>query len=144
MNSRFVARALAVALLAVGVIAVGAIAYQAGLSDGAASAAGGAQVVRYVGHWGAPWFGAGWGLLGLIFPLLFLFLIFGLIRAAFWGGPRGRRYWGYGPRSWGYGPRPDLEEWHRHLHEAPPEPGRWPDQGAGGTGNPGAPGTPPR
>ena len=141
MNARFMARLLAVVLAAVGVVAVGAVAYQLGLSDGAASATGGAQVVRYVGPWGAPSFGAAWGIFGLIFPLFFLFLFIGLIRAALWGGSR-RDRWGYGPRPWGYGPRPDIEEWHRHLHEAADDRRRWPDDPAMGSGAPGAPGTP--
>lgn len=49
--------------------------------------------------------------LAFLFPLLFVFLIFGLAAAAFGrhrsGGGNGMR-WG-GPRMW--------DEWHRELHE---------------------------
>jgi hypothetical protein len=45
---------------------------------------------------------------GLLFPLLFIFLIVGAARAAFGGGHGGHR-WGNGPRM--------FEEWHRKEHE---------------------------
>ncbi len=131
MNGRNVARALAVVLVAVGAVALGAIIYQAGVADGAASAAAGGQAVHYVGHWG-PWFGFGWGFFGLLFPLLFVFILFGLIRAAFWGG---RPY-----RRWRYGPPPDVEEWHRRMHDRGQAPRDWTDRSNG----PGDAGTAPR
>ena len=57
-----------------------------------------------------PFYG-GFGFFGFLFPILFIFLIFGLLRSAFWG-------WGgrYGTR---YGGRERLEELHRELHERP-------------------------
>lgn len=102
---------------------IGVSIYNAGVSAGLAQAgtvAGGA-VAPYVYGWGFhPGF-LGFGFLGLLFPILFLFLIFGLIRAAMFGGRRG---WGHG---WHAGAGPDawrsereryLSDLHRRLHEA--------------------------
>jgi hypothetical protein len=89
---------------------VAAVAYQAGIAAGAATAAGGAAAVTAYPYLWHPGF-FGFGFFGFLFPLLFLFLIFGLARAAF-GGPRW--YGGYGYR--GGGPRM-FDEWHREMHE---------------------------
>ncbi len=93
-------------------IGIGAIGYNAGLAQGLADS--GRAVVPF---YGAP-FGFGFGFLGLLFPLLFLFLFFGLARALFWRGPwKGGA--GYGPHQWGDRERM-LEDWHRRAHgEAP-------------------------
>ncbi|HEX7949362.1 MAG TPA: hypothetical protein VF494_03355 [Candidatus Limnocylindrales bacterium] len=93
---------------------IGVSIYNAGVSAGLAQAgavAGGA-VAPYVYGWGFhPGF-LGFGFLGLIFPILFLFLVFGLIRAAMFGGRRG----------WGHDWQPDRERYladlHRRMHEA--------------------------
>lgn len=98
-------RVLAVTVLA---LAVGLVAYQIGLSQGLATTlpvVGGAPAAYYYPHWGY-----GFGFFGFLFPLLFLFLIFGAMRAAFGGGHRG-----YGSRGWGNG-RERIEELHRELH----------------------------
>lgn len=110
-------RSVAIGILAViAALVIGAIAYQAGVSQGLVSSGQVGTVVdgRYAYHPG----GFGWGffpLFGLLFPLLFIFLIFGLVRAAF-GGPR----WGNG------GPWMDrrtmAEEWHRQMHRSSGEP----------------------
>jgi hypothetical protein len=84
---------------------VGVGAYQLGLAHGAAVTGTAAAPAVYY-----PFF---WGGFGFIFPLLFLFLIFGLARAAFWGG-RGYGGWGRGPNG-GDGPS-RLEEWHKRAH----------------------------
>ena len=97
-----------------GAIAAGA--YEAGLAQstaqlvipaaGAAPAAG-APIVAYYGH---P-YGWGFGFFGLLFPLLGLFLFFGLMRALVGGG----RGWGH--REWhGDGVPGRFEEWHRRAH----------------------------
>lgn len=125
-----------VTLLFVGLlIGIGAGIYQAGIAQGIVDAGrfpAGANVpvVGYgYGH------GHGLGFLGLLFPILFLFLLFGLIRAAFsrgrgWGpGGWGRSY-GHGPGfgPGGFGPDGGPEGWreererrmaelHRRLHE---------------------------
>jgi hypothetical protein len=104
-----------------GGIAVGV--YNAGVSAGLAQAgavgAGATAPYVYGFH---PFFGFGFGFLGLLFPLLFLFLIFGLIRAAIGGGRRG---WGH--RGWDGGPGHDgwrsereryMADLHRRLHES--------------------------
>ena len=85
--------------------------------------ASGAPAVYYPGPYvGHPWgWGGGFGFFGIFFWILGIFLIFGLIRAAFgfgrWG--HGGRDWGnhYGPGGYG-GPRRHLEDWHRQAHEA--------------------------
>ena len=90
-----IARIVAVVLL-VGLIGgVGVSVYQAGFVAGAA-AEGATVVAPLAGYgWG---FGHGFGFFGFLGTLLFFLLIFGLLRAIFWRGPRG---WGRGP--WGYG-----------------------------------------
>ena len=103
--------ALRVMAFAVLALAVGLVAYQMGLSQGLATTlpAVGAAPVAYYGypHWG-------FGFFGFLFPLLFLFLIFGAMRAAFGGGHRG-----YGPRGWG-NVRERIEELHNELHREKP------------------------
>lgn len=102
-------RSLAVSIFTVIVILiVGAAAYQVGVGQGLAMTAQPAvEGARYAYHpgWGFGFF----PVLGLLFPILFLFLIFGLVRAAF-GGPR----WGNG------GPWMDrrtmAEQWHKQMH----------------------------
>jgi hypothetical protein len=104
-------RSLAITILVfIGALIVGAAAYQVGVSQALVTSG---QVVAPMA--GGPYgYHYGWGmgffpLLGLIFPIIFIFLIFGLVRAAF-GGPR----WGRG------GPWMDrrtmAEEWHRQMH----------------------------
>jgi hypothetical protein len=143
-------------LVAVGVlVGIGAEIYQAGVAQGVVDAG------RFPA--GAPVPVAGYGgyhgfnFLGLLFPLLFLFLIFGLIRAAFSRG----RGWGHGyghgfGRGYGWGPGWDkgeghmaggpegwreerdrrMNELHRRMHEADGGTGAAP----GGPGSPEAPG----
>jgi hypothetical protein len=108
MNGLRVFVVIAIALV------VGAFAYQLGLSQGVATAIpAGAAPVAYYGY---PHWGFGFGFLGLLFPLFFLFLIFGALRAAMWGGGRG----GYGHRGWGGDGRARIEELHRELHGEKP------------------------
>ena len=101
---------------------IGVSIYNAGVSAGLAQSGvvAGGVVAPYVYGWGfGP--GFGFGFLGLLFPILFLFVIFGLIRAAMFGGHRG---WGHG---WQQGPGPAgwrsdreryLADLHRRMHEA--------------------------
>ena len=125
-------RALAgLALIAV-LVAIGVGVYDAGVSNGiaqqgAAVASGAPAVVYpgpYYGHWGwGP--GFGFGFFGIFFWILGIFLIFGLIRAAFGGWGRGRGGWGGHYGRYG-GPREHFEDWHRQAHEpgsgTPPQP----------------------
>jgi hypothetical protein len=107
-------------LVLLGAIGVGI--YDAGLQQGIAQSVDlPANAVPYAAY-GYHGFGWGGGLLGLIFPILFLFLIFGLVRAAFRGGRGwGHHGYGYGPGRWGgpgSGDRSQwVADWHRHLHE---------------------------
>jgi len=117
-------------LVAVGIlVALGAGVYQAGVAQGIVDAgrfpAGAAVPVAGYGWHGGP------GIFGILFGIFFLFLIFGLLRAAFsrgrgWGPGWGH---GYGP-GWGRGPGGDtgpdawreerdrgIADLHRRLHE---------------------------
>jgi hypothetical protein len=159
MNGRAIVR-FVLGLIAVGLlVGVGVEIYQSGVQQGIVDAgrvpAG--AVVPYVGYGYHP--GFGFGFLGFLFPLLFIFLIFGLLRAAFWGG-RGHRGWGHrGWAGYGYGPGgpgSDPNSWqaererriadmHQRLHDAD-APGAAPDAGgpasgssAGSTGGPDRP-----
>ena len=110
------------ALLLVGLLAgVGIAIYNAGVSQGlVTTAASGAPLAAYPYYY--PGFHFGWAFFpfGILFWILGIFLIFGLIRAAFgfgrWG--RGGRDWGnhHGPSGYG-GPRQHFEDWHRQAHE---------------------------
>lgn len=87
-------------LIAVGVVVgIGNEIYQAGVAAGIVEAGRfpAAANVPVTGYGG--WHGGGFNILGLIFPLFFLLILFGLIRAAFWGG----RGWGHHGRGYGYG-----------------------------------------
>ncbi|MDH3191016.1 MAG: hypothetical protein OEM39_10370 [Acidimicrobiia bacterium] len=97
--------------------------YRQGLVEGADGAS---QVVYYPG-------GGGFGVFGLFFGVLFLFMIFGFIsRLLFW-----RRRWdgsrpGVGPSRWsgetrgewgnGHPMAHKFEQWHERMHA--PEPGQ--------------------
>jgi hypothetical protein len=154
MNGRTFASIL-FSLVVVGIlVAVGVGIYQAGVAQGVIDAGrfpAGAAVP--VGGYGYGYHDGGFGFLGLLFPLLFLFLIFGVLRAAFGH----RRGWGHGygyGRGWDKGPgssddtagrRWDREQYvaemHRRLHEADAGSGSGTAGGATGSGSAGAPGS---
>ena len=153
MNGRAIVTFL-FGLIVVGIlVGVGVGIYQAGVTQGIVDAGRvpAAGVVPVAGY-GYGYGFHGFGFLGLLFPLLFLFLIFGLVRAAFgrgrgWGGGWGGRY-GYGP-GWGkgYGPGsggPDswreererqISDLHRRLHDEEAKGTGSSDQGPGTTGS---------
>ena len=119
-------------LLLIGLVAaVGVGIYNAGVSAGIASDIGsqissGAQVpIVYTGPYvGQPW-GGGIGFFGILFGIFLLFLIFGLIRAAFGWGHYGRHRGGGEYKSWGHhygGPNEYLDQWHRESHGEQAEP----------------------
>jgi hypothetical protein len=89
-------------------------AYHAGLVEGLAEAGKlptpAAAPYPYYGHyWHGPFvFG------GPFLGLLFIFLVFGLLRRAMWGG---YGYWGHMHGACG-GVPPRFEEWHRRAHES--------------------------
>jgi hypothetical protein len=128
MNGRTIARILLAVVLIGGAIAIGVTSYNAGVTAGLVQSGqavvipGGVPVApggAYVGY-GYGW-GHGFGFFGFLGGLLFLFLLIGLLRAAFggprrgWGGPGGPR----GPRGWGGDWRHDAwEERVRETHDA--------------------------
>jgi hypothetical protein len=94
---------------------VGLVGYQIGLSQAVATAVpAGAAPVAYYGY---PYWHFGFGFFGFLFPLLFFFLFFGLLRAAFWGGRGWKGGYGHGDH------RSRLEELHRELHGEAPKSG---------------------
>jgi hypothetical protein len=105
------------------IAAIGLVGYQIGVSQTIATQLpAGAAPVAYYGY---PYgFGFGFGFLGFLFPLFFLFLIFGLLRAAMFGGRGGwgHKGAGYMGRGWGDG-RARIEELHRELHGEKPTSG---------------------
>jgi hypothetical protein len=134
MNGRTIARILLAIVLIGGAVTLGVSAYNAGVTAGLAQTGqvvvtnGGylAPGAAYVGYgWGFGW-GHGFGFFGFLGGLLFLFLLIGLIRAAF-GGPRrgwgpgyGHRH-GWGPGGWEDRAREAHDAWHR---EHPDDPNR--------------------
>jgi hypothetical protein len=136
MNGRAIVRFL-LGLIAIGLlVGIGVGIYQSGVQQGILDAGrvpAGAAVSYGDGYGYRPGF-FGFGFLGFLFPLLFIFLIFGLLRAAF-GGGRGHRGWGgHGWGGYGYGPGgsgSDRDSWqaerdrrvaemHQRLHDAAP------------------------
>ena len=146
---RFIAVILLIAVLAAGGSAIAAAAYQAGLSTAVTTttAAGGTVVTPVVvppygyGYgYGFGWhpFGFASGIFGFLGTLLFLFIIFALIRAILFRGGPGRGGWGrsgWGGRGW-YGHDHDpndrsgrspwearahetFDQWHQRAHDAP-------------------------
>ena len=89
-------------LVVIVVAAVAGIAgYNMGLAQGVVESGRAVAPVGYYGFGFFPFF-------GFLFPLLFLFLIFGLLRAAFWRGPSSHGHM----RGWGA----PIEDWHRRAH----------------------------
>ena len=141
-------------LVLVGVlVGLGVGVYQAGVAQGIVDAgrfpAGATVPVAGYGY-GHGWGGPGFGLFGLLFGLFFLFLLFGLARAAFsrgrgwgpggpgghgWGGPGWGRGYGpgfEGPEGWREERERRMAELHRRLHEdeAGHDPGTNPGSGS--------------
>ena len=92
-------------LLIAAIVGVGA--YQLGVSQGLATT--GTAVTPAV-YYHPSFFGG----FGILFPLLFIFLIFGLLRSAF-GGGWGRHYGAWGS-SYADDRRKRFEELHDELH----------------------------
>lgn len=137
MSGRFLISGLLVLVLLAGAAGVGVIAYNYGVAQGLMQSG---QIVAPEGGavpYAYPYYGPfffhrpffGFGLLGCLFPLLFFFVVFGLLRALFWRGPWGwgrRGGWGHhGP--WGKGVPPMFEEWHKRAHGEAPGPAPAPE-----------------
>jgi hypothetical protein len=133
MNRNVLIGVLLLLLVVAGAVGIGGYAYNLGVAQGVADSgkivAPPAGAVPFV--YGAPWmfyrpWGFGFGALGCLFPLLFFFLFFALVRGVFWGG----RGWRGGHRHWEGGAPPMFQEWHRQAHGTPaPEPTEQPKQG---------------
>lgn len=118
------------ALVVVGGLALIAVsAYQAGYAEGAVTD-GGVRVVERM-----PLYG--FGVIGVMFKVLFFFLIFGLLARLFWhrpwhrGGP-GHHMGPWGsPEEWQEAMRARGEqrfaEWHERAHGAPSSAGDGPE-----------------
>jgi hypothetical protein len=120
-------RVLAVLLLVLVAAGIGTWVYNAGVSAGLAEAAvqataSGEPVPPGAWGWGhaygpyahGPW---GFGFFGILFGILLLFLVIGLVRAAFGGG------WGHGGPGSHHGRHAMLEEMHRDFHRREAEAG---------------------
>jgi hypothetical protein len=110
MRGGFSAILIAILLIAV-VAGIGIYAYDVGASQGAVDsvnlippATGAAPYMYY-----RPFFFHPFGFFGLLVPIFFIFLLFALIRAIFWG-------WGH-HRHWDDGVPHRFEEWHKRAHE---------------------------
>jgi hypothetical protein len=114
------ARVLASLILIGLIVAIGVGVYNAGVSAGLAQTVvdpSGAPVTYYPGPY--VWHGWGFGIFGIFFWILGIFLIFALLRAILgWGRWSGRGYrdWSHRPNGYG-GPREHFEDWHRRAHE---------------------------
>ena len=115
MNGRTIIGIALSVLIAVVLVGIGVGAYNAGISQGIVEAgrvpAGATVPAGYgYGYGYHPGF-FGFGFLGLLFPILFLFLLIGIARAAFGGGRRGGWGGGWGPGGPG-GPGTGRNGWH--------------------------------
>ena len=111
-----------VALLVIGAIAgIGARIYDMGVARGLAESGTAATPPSGAPHpyygpypYYGPFYHGPFGFFGLFFPLLFLFLIFALVKGLFWRRWRWHSPGGYSSR----GVPPMFEEWHRRAHES--------------------------
>jgi len=123
MFRRIILGILVIAILFGVAATAGSWAYQAGLAQGLAQDGQPAVSVApyYYGYGHGPGFFHPFGFFpfgcfGILFPVLGLFLLFGLVRRVLWHGPFGHHH-----GRWGGGPPPMFEEWHRRAHgETPP------------------------
>ena len=128
MNGRGFFGVLATIVLVAIVAGIGIGVYNAGVSEGVAEAARAAQAAGedpavvfppYAGGGYGPGYGYGWGgggpgFFGILLGIFAIFLIFGLIRAAFgWGRSGGG---GRGPGGW-ESRNERIAEMHRELHK---------------------------
>jgi len=123
MNGRIFFRILSAIMLIAVLAGLGVMVYNTGVTHGLAA---GGTLPAPSNQVPSPYYGYGpfwhpWGIgffpFGILIPLLFFFLIFGLIRSLFFRGWHGPRHYGWsGPR----GVPPAFEEWHRRIHEEAP------------------------
>jgi len=125
MNGRIILTVLLALILIAGMVGAGIYVYNVGVAQGLADSgkltAPTTGVVPYP-YFGGPFFyhrPFGLGFLGCVFPLLFLLLVFILLRTILWRGPMGWRH-GMHRGPWEKGVPPMFEEWHRKMHEPQP------------------------
>jgi hypothetical protein len=128
MNGRTILNLVLGALIVLVLAGIGIGIYNAGVSQGIAQAATlpeGTTVVAPVAYgygYGHPGF-FGFGFLWILFPIFFIFLLFGLARAAFGGGRRWGGGWGpggygpNGPNGWHEERERRMAEYHQRLHD---------------------------
>lgn len=140
-------RLLFAIVLIAGLVLVGVYAYNAGvtagLAEGSRVLAPGDRVASPYIYPGVHGYGPGFGFFGFFGALLFFLLLFGLLRAIFWGGPRGSWQgggrWRDGRGSWSAGAPPMFEEWHRRMHEGGEAGESTRDEGPSGPASPAPP-----
>lgn len=121
---RFAIGLVLVVALILGAAAIGYAAYSAGVAQGTAQSAGASVVApRYApyGPMGYPYPHFGFGFLGCLIPLFFLFVVCGLFRLVVHGGMRRPWHGGWSPKGFMHeGMRSEwlerAEEWHRKQH----------------------------
>ncbi len=129
MVRHIVFRIIAGIILLAAIAGIAFFAYQAGVSQGAATnvqvPAAGNGMPYYPYAWPFFWHPFfGFGIFGLVFGFFLLFLAFGAMRRLIWGprwgwrhmgqGPMGKGPMGHGP--WEEGVPPPFAEWHRRAH----------------------------
>ncbi len=120
MKARFVLQVMAALVLIVALGGLGVFVYNAGVAQGLAASGklvvpeGGVAPYPYVAgpFWYRPW---GFGFVGCLFPLAFIFLALVLLRGLFW---RGHAAWHGHHGHWDKDVPPMFEEWHRKAHES--------------------------
>src|SRR5262249_25276990 len=106
-----------VVAVAAGLAGIGTQIYNAGIAQGIAQSGklpstgpgAGPHPHPFYPYYG-PFHGFGFGFFGLLWRVLVIFLRFGVLRRAFWGGGPGSGSYGRGAPRW-------FEEWHRQAHE---------------------------
>ncbi len=107
-----------VVAVAAGLAGVGTQIYNAGVAQGIAQSGklpspgpgAGPYPYPFYPYYGGPFHLFGFGFFGLLWMVLLIFLVFAVLRRAYWGG----RPWG---GSYGRGAPRWFEEWHRQAHE---------------------------
>ena len=117
MNIKFVTRLIVALVVIAAAAGLAWYAYTLGIAQGVAES--GNLPAPVTGAWQYPYyhglFFRPFGFLGCLFPLLFFFLLFGLIRWTFWRGHL--HHGGWHPGYEGGRVPPGFDEWHRRMHE---------------------------
>ena len=138
MNRSIIFKVIMALVLLGALVGIGIFAYNAGLAQGMAvnlqPPAGGSGIaspalsILCLSGMCYPFFGfSGFGCFGVLIPLFLLCLVFGAFRGLFWHSPRRWHVHPYRhcgtPPSGEAGPDipPMVTEWHRRMHEQPPD-----------------------